>query len=158
MWKKKIVSLLYNKEKASNAFFGTNVNKSVYLFVYGFRLTFAVFMDGDLPNSKAFSLLYNSDTIFFFHIDPTFYSLNVECLWANQGGCRAKWDNCIPQDIDTSCRYDNDPRWFPQAMYVTESHHIVLIKFSHLNRTTSTYVLKLSPLQVAKFDICTLYK
>jgi hypothetical protein len=48
---KKIVSLLYNKEKASNAFFGTNVNKSVYLFVYGFRLTFAVFMDGDLPNS-----------------------------------------------------------------------------------------------------------
>jgi hypothetical protein len=48
---KKIVSLLYNKEKASNAFFGTNVNKSVYLFVYGFRLTFAVFMDGNLPNS-----------------------------------------------------------------------------------------------------------
>jgi hypothetical protein len=35
----KIVSLLYNKEKAFNAFFGTNVNKSVYLFVYGFRLT-----------------------------------------------------------------------------------------------------------------------
>jgi hypothetical protein len=47
----KIVSLLYNKEKASNAFFGKNVNKSVYFFVYGFRLTFAVFMDGDLPNS-----------------------------------------------------------------------------------------------------------
>jgi hypothetical protein len=40
-----------HKEKASNAFFGTNVNKSVYLFVYGFRLTFVVFMDGDLPNS-----------------------------------------------------------------------------------------------------------
>jgi len=29
---KKIVSLLYNKEKASNAFFGKNVNKSVYFF------------------------------------------------------------------------------------------------------------------------------
>ena len=25
----------------------------------------------------------NSDTIFFFHIDPTFYSLNVECPWVN---------------------------------------------------------------------------
>jgi hypothetical protein len=35
---KKIVSLLYNKEKASNAFFGTNVNKSVYFFVYGFQM------------------------------------------------------------------------------------------------------------------------
>jgi hypothetical protein len=34
-----------------SAFFGTNVNKSVYFFVYGFRLAFAVFMDGDLPNS-----------------------------------------------------------------------------------------------------------
>jgi hypothetical protein len=71
---------------------------------------------------------------------------------SDQGGCRAKWNNCIPQDIDTSCRYDNDHRWFPQAMYVTESHHIVLIKFSLLNRTTLTFVLKLSPLQVAKFD------
>jgi hypothetical protein len=39
------------KEKASNAFFGKNVNKSVHFFVYGFRLTFAVFMEGDLPNS-----------------------------------------------------------------------------------------------------------
>ena len=47
----KIVSLLYNKEKASNAFFGKNVNKSVHFVVYGFRLTFAVFMEGDLPNS-----------------------------------------------------------------------------------------------------------
>ena len=47
----KIVSLLYNKDKASNAFFGKNVNKSVYFFAYGFRLTFVVFMDGDLPNS-----------------------------------------------------------------------------------------------------------
>jgi hypothetical protein len=43
----------------------------------------------------------------------------------DQGGCRAKWNNCVPQDIDTSCRYDNDPRWFPQALYVTESHHKV---------------------------------
>ena len=50
MWGK-MVSLLYNKEKASNAFFSTNVNKSVYFFVYGFRLTFAVLMGGDLPNS-----------------------------------------------------------------------------------------------------------
>ena len=41
----------YIIEKASNAFFGTNVNKSVYFFVYGFRLNFEVFMDGDLPNS-----------------------------------------------------------------------------------------------------------
>jgi len=49
MWKKN--SVCYNKEKASNAFFGTNVNKSVYFFVHGFRLTFAVFMDGDLPSS-----------------------------------------------------------------------------------------------------------
>ena len=32
------------------------------------------------------------------------------CLANDQGGCRAKWNNCIPQDIDTSCRYDNDPR------------------------------------------------
>jgi hypothetical protein len=31
---------------------------------------------------------------------------------------------------------------------------IVLIKFSLLNRTTLTFVLKLSPLQVAKFDVC----
>ena len=35
---------------------------------------------------------------------------------------------------------------------------IVLIKFSLLNRTTLTFVLKLSPLQVAKFDVCTQYK
>jgi hypothetical protein len=76
----------------------------------------------------------------------------------NQGGCRAKWNNCIPQDIDISCRYDNDPRWFPQALYVTESHHIVLIKCSLLNRTTLTFVLKLSPLQVTKFDVCAQYK
>jgi hypothetical protein len=41
---------------------------------------------------------------------------------------------------------------------VTESHHIVLIKFSLLNRTTLIFVLKLSPLQVAKFDVCTQYK
>ena len=46
-----LVSLLYNKENASYAFFGKNVNKSVHFFVYGVRLTFAVFMDGDLPNS-----------------------------------------------------------------------------------------------------------
>jgi hypothetical protein len=44
----KIVSLLYNKK---NAFFAKYVNKSVHFFVYGFRLTFALFMDGDLPNS-----------------------------------------------------------------------------------------------------------
>ena len=73
-----------------------------------------------------------------------------------QGGCSTKWNNCIPQDIDTSCRYDNDPRWFPQAMDVTESHHIVLITFSHLNRTTSTFVLKFSPLQVVQFNISTI--
>jgi hypothetical protein len=47
----KIMSLLYNKEKASNAFFCKNVNKLVHFFVYGFRLTFAVLMEGDLPNS-----------------------------------------------------------------------------------------------------------
>ena len=47
----KIVSLLYYKEKASNAFFGNNVNKSVHFFVYGFHLTFTIFMDGNLPNS-----------------------------------------------------------------------------------------------------------
>jgi hypothetical protein len=43
-------------------------------------------------------------------------------------------------------------------MDVTESHHIVLIKFSDLNRTTSTFVLKLSPLIgfLAIFDIVTL--
>ena len=70
----------------------------------------------------------------------------------DQGGCRTKWHNCIPQDIDTSCRYDNDPRWFPQEAIN------VLIKFSLLNRTTLTFVLKLSPLQVAKFDVCTQYK
>jgi hypothetical protein len=45
-----------------------------------------------------------------------------------------------------------------QAMYVTENHHIVLIKFSLLNRTTLTFILKLSPLQVAKFDVCAEYK
>ena len=37
-------------------------------------------------------------------------------------------------------------------------HHIVLIKFSDLNRTTSTFVLKLSPLQLATFDVCTQYE
>jgi hypothetical protein len=41
-------------------------------------------------------------------------------------------------------------------MDVTESHHILLIKFSHLNRTTLTFVLKFSPLQVAKFNISTI--
>ena len=62
---KKIVSLLYNKEKASNAFFGTNVNKSVYFFAYGFRLTFAVFMDGDLhvPNSFSAASFIGEQTI-----------------------------------------------------------------------------------------------
>ena len=50
----------------------------------------------------------------------------------DQGGCSTKWNKCIRQDIDTSCRYDNDPRWFPKAMDVTESHLIVLIKFSQL--------------------------
>jgi hypothetical protein len=88
-------------------------------------------------------------------------TMNFECLAngrSDQGGCRAKWNNCIPQDIDTNCRYDNDPRLFSQAMYVTESHHIVLIKFSLLNRTNLTFDLKLSPLQVAKFDIYTQYK
>jgi hypothetical protein len=45
-------------------------------------------------------------------------------------------------------------------MYVTESHHIILIKFSHLNRTTSTFVLKLNPLQAISWrergenDVC----
>jgi hypothetical protein len=63
MWKKNIVSLLYNKEKASNAFFGTNVNKSVYFFVYGFRLTFAVVMDGDLPNSFSTASFIGEQTI-----------------------------------------------------------------------------------------------
>jgi hypothetical protein len=32
----KLVSLLYNKEKASYAFFGKNVNKSVHFFVIKF--------------------------------------------------------------------------------------------------------------------------
>ena len=53
----------YNKEKSSNAFFGTNVNKSVYFFVYGFRLTFAVFMDGDLPNSCSAASFIREQTI-----------------------------------------------------------------------------------------------
>jgi hypothetical protein len=56
-------TLLYNKEKVSNAFFGTNGNKSVYLFVYGFRLTFAVFMDGDLPNSFSAASFIGEQTI-----------------------------------------------------------------------------------------------
>jgi hypothetical protein len=67
-----IVSYLYvyNKEKASNAFFGTNVNKSIYFFVFGpikilysFRLTFAVFMDGDLPNSFSAASFIREQTI-----------------------------------------------------------------------------------------------
>jgi hypothetical protein len=95
---------------------------------------------------------YISFYVFFFFffscINTVFFSLIELFVLQN---------NCIPQDIDTSCRYDNDPRWFPQAMYVTESHHIVLIKFSVLNRTTLTFVLKLSPLQVAKFNVCTQY-
>ena len=63
----KLVSLLYNKEKASYAFFGENVNKSVHFFVYGVCLTFAVFMDGDLPYNllesrrSYFSKLYYCD-------------------------------------------------------------------------------------------------
>ena len=60
---KKLVSLLYNKEKASNAFFGTNVKKSVNFFVYGFRWTFAVFMDGDLPNSFSAASFIGEQTI-----------------------------------------------------------------------------------------------
>ena len=31
-----------------------------------------------------FSFLLYIDTIFFSHIDPTFYSLNVECLWVRR--------------------------------------------------------------------------
>jgi hypothetical protein len=58
MWKE--IYLVY---QASNAFFGTNVNKSVYLFVYGFRLTFAVFMDGDLPNSFSAASFIREQTI-----------------------------------------------------------------------------------------------
>jgi hypothetical protein len=93
---KKIVSLLYNKEKASNAFFGTNVNKSgargmdlplymcfrgmdlslymcargvdlpPYMCVRGMdlsRLTFAVFMDGDLPNIFSAASFIGEQTI-----------------------------------------------------------------------------------------------
>jgi hypothetical protein len=25
--------------------------------------------------------MWKKNSVFFFHIDPTFYSLNVECLW-----------------------------------------------------------------------------
>ena len=39
------------------------VNKSVYFFVYGFRLTFAVFMDGDLPNSFSAASFIGEQTI-----------------------------------------------------------------------------------------------
>ena len=62
MWKK-VWCHCFNKEKASNAFFGTNVNKSVYFFMYGFRLTFAVFMDGDLPNSFSAASFIGEQTI-----------------------------------------------------------------------------------------------
>jgi hypothetical protein len=76
----KIVSFLYNKEKASNAFFGKSVNKSVYFFVYGFRLTFAVFMDGDLrsiiywraDNHTSLNHTFvTSPEIFDFHCEAT---------------------------------------------------------------------------------------
>ena len=30
-------------------------------------------------------------TLFFFHIDPTFYSLNVECLWSNHVNLRTRF-------------------------------------------------------------------
>jgi hypothetical protein len=62
----------------------------------------------------------------------------------DQGGCRTKWHNCIPQDIDTSCRYDNDPRWFPQAMDVTESYSVQISNFatwSLLNFKTNVEVV-----------------
>ena len=55
--------MCYNKEKASNAFFSTNVNKSVYFFAYGFRLTFAVLMDGDIPNSFSAASFIREQTI-----------------------------------------------------------------------------------------------
>jgi hypothetical protein len=55
-----IVSLLYNKE---NAFFGKYVNILVHFFVYGFRLTFAVFMEGDIPNSFSAVLFIGEQTI-----------------------------------------------------------------------------------------------
>jgi hypothetical protein len=29
--------------------------------------------------------------LFFFHIDPTFYSLNVECLWSNHVNLRTRF-------------------------------------------------------------------
>ena len=59
------MSLLYNKEKASNAFFDKNVNILVHFCVYGFRLTFAVFMEGDLPNSfSAYNLLESRRSYF----------------------------------------------------------------------------------------------
>jgi hypothetical protein len=54
----KLVSLLYNKEKASNAFFGKNVNKSVHFFVYGVRLTFAVFINNGSQIVLGTSQLY----------------------------------------------------------------------------------------------------
>jgi hypothetical protein len=89
---KKIVSLLYNKEKASNAFFGTNVNKSVYLFVYGFRLTFVLFMDGDLPKDILRRIIYwraddhtslnhtfvTSPEIFDFHCGATMTNSKIK--------------------------------------------------------------------------------
>jgi hypothetical protein len=51
----------------------------------------------------------------------------MNILEYDQGGCRSKWHNCIPQDIDTSCRFDNEPRWFPQlffGMYLTKYQNL----------------------------------
>ena len=50
-------------ERASNAFFGTDVNESVYFFVCGFRLAFAVFMDGDLPSGFSAASFVGERTI-----------------------------------------------------------------------------------------------
>ena len=66
------MSLLYNKEKDSIAFFDANVNKSVYFFVYGSRLTFAVFMDGDLSNSFSAASFIVEQTIILHSLNYTF--------------------------------------------------------------------------------------
>ena len=59
-------AMLKNKEKSSNAFFDTNVNKSVYLFVYGFRLTFAgyLWMETYLTASLLHNLLESRRSYF----------------------------------------------------------------------------------------------
>jgi hypothetical protein len=156
IWERGVYLYVFLKFSCINTVFFSLIE--IFLLQYCFRHCAFCNLDWGITIYHHFKILFRMYAYVSFIVDVKKHNLMwSEKQWISmfgkwsidQGGCSTKWNNCIPQDIDTSCRYANDPRWFPQVMDVTESHHIVLNKCSHLNRTTSTFVLKFSPLQVA---------